>query len=258
MDLKIADKLFVVTGGTSGFGLAIVETLLQEGAQLIVNARGEKALDHLGDLYGNRVEVVAGDISTDAVISEIFRKIAGRSLEGLVINAGGPPAMSFLDTEITDWDKAYESLLRWKIKITKEALDIFLDQNYGRLVYMESSTVKQPLENLVLSNSMRLAVVGMVKTLSQEVASKGITANVIAPGYHDTPAIDRLVKNKATNLDISEKEAKLLITKEVKVGFLGDARDLASMVAWILSPHSKFITGQTISMDGGVIKGTMG
>jgi 3-oxoacyl-[acyl-carrier protein] reductase len=258
MDLQIKDKLFVVTGGTSGFGLAITKRLVEEGAHVIVNARGKDRLDEIQSLAPQQIEIIDGDITTDAVIADIFRKIDSRPLSGVVLNAAGPPAMSFLETDLKDWDKAYEIILRWKVKFTHELLDKMLPQQAGNFLYIESASVKQPIENLVLSNSLRLAVVGFVKTLSQEVASSGITMNILAPGYHDTPAMERLYAKKSTLLGISPIEAKQIFENEVKVGHLGKADDFASLAAWLLSPLSKYITGQTISVDGGLVKGVMG
>jgi 3-oxoacyl-[acyl-carrier protein] reductase len=103
-----------------------------------------------------------------------------------------------------------------------------------------------------------LGVVGFVKTLSQEIADKGITLNVLAPGYHNTPAMERLFAKKSMLLGISPEEAKAIFENETKVGKLGDARDLAALASWLLSPGSRYVTGQTISIDGGLIKGTMG
>jgi 3-oxoacyl-[acyl-carrier protein] reductase len=258
MDFKLKDKLFVVSGATSGFGKAITEALLAEGAHVIINARGEEGLNDLKSRFYEQVEILIGDITTDATISNLFRLVGQRFLDGMVINAGGPPAKSFVETELTDWDAAYQSILRWKVKMTQELLDKFKNQHYGRILYIESATVKQPLENLVLSNSMRLAVVGMVKTLSQEVAADGITANIIAPGYHFTPAMERLFNKKSILLGISSDEAKSIFEQETLTGKLGNPEDMTPLALWLLSPLSSFVTGQTISVDGGLIKGTMG
>ena len=258
MDFQVKDRLFAVTGATSGFGAAIAHALLQEGASLIINARQPEGLEKLQQQYGSRVEILQGDITTDAVIADMFRKIGNRLLDGMVINAGGPPAKSFAETQMSDWDAAYSSILRWKVKITHELLDKMGPQQYGRIVYIESAAVKQPIENLVLSNSMRLAVVGFVKTLSQEIAHLGITANVLAPGYHATPAMERLFEKKSMLLGISPDEAQAMFEKESITGKLGNPADLASLALWLLSPHAAFITGQTISVDGGLIKGIMG
>ncbi len=257
MDLRLKDKLFVVTGSTSGFGKAIAEQLIQEGAHVILNARGEEKLELLNKKYPAQTQILQGDITTDAAISDLIRMVFGRKLDGIVINAAGPPAKSFINTEITDWDNAYEKLLRWKVKLTQELIEKFQEQQYGRILYIESAAVKQPIENLILSNSLRMAVVGFVKTVSQEVAHLGITLNILAPGYHATPAMERLFANKSLLLGISADEAKKEFEKESKVGHLGDPEDFATLAVWLLSPHSKFITGQTISVDGGLVKGSM-
>lgn len=258
MDLLLKNKLFAVTGSTSGFGLAIVKHLIDEGAHVIVNARKEEGLVDLYNKHSDQIEILQGDITTDAVIANLFRIIGQRPLDGIVVNAGGPPAKSFMETEMSDWDHAYQTILRWKIKITYEILDKMIPQGYGRIMYIESAAVKQPLDNLVLSNSMRLAVVGFVKTLSNEIAQHGITANILAPGYHATPAMERLFEKKSMLLGISPLDARKIFENETKSGKLGDPSEFATLALWLLSPHSSFITGQTISVDGGLIKGTMG
>lgn len=256
MDLQLKEKLFVVTGATSGFGKAIASSLLKEGANVIINARGAEKLDAFKKEYPKQLETIAGDITTDAVITKLIRIINNRPLSGIVINAGGPPAKSFIKTVISDWDNAYESLLRWKVKLTQQIIPLLKSEPYGRILYIESSSVKQPIENLVLSNSLRLAVVGFVKSLSQELGDSGITCNVIAPGYHATPAMDRLFIKRSETEGISSEDAKDAFEKEILVGQMGDPEDLASLACWILSPYSRYITGQTITVDGGLVKST--
>ncbi len=258
MNLEIHNSTFLVTGSTSGLGRAVAIKLLEEGAHLIINARGEEKLLDLANQYPGNTEILAGDITTDACISDLVRKLHGKKLHGMVINASGPPVKSFIETDIEDWDEAYAKILRWKIKITKELLGIFMEQKYGRLLFIESASVKQPVENLILSNAMRLAVVGFIKTLSQEIAPLGITANILAPGYHATPAMERLLTHKSLLLGISPEEAKVHFEKEIKTGHLGNPEDFGSLAAWLLSRHAGYITGQTIAVDGGLVKGTMG
>ena len=257
MDLKIKDKLFVVTGATSGFGKAIAASLIAEGAKVIINARGEERLHKIQSEFPNQVEIISGDVTTDAVISALINKIGQRKLDGILINAGGPPAKSFISTELGDWDNAYKNILRWKVKLTKALLPKFMEQSYGRIVYIESASVKQPIENLVLSNSLRLAVVGFVKTMAAEIGSHGINCNIIAPGYHATPAMERLFVNKSETQGITTDEARKIFETQTKVGHLGKAEDLASLATWLLSPGSSYLTGQTIAVDGGLVSNTL-
>jgi 3-oxoacyl-[acyl-carrier protein] reductase len=256
MNLEIENQLFVVTGATSGIGKAIAKSLLNEGANLIINARKQDKLELFQQEFPSQIEIIPGDIMTDATLSTLIRKIDDRQLMGIVVNAEGPPAKSFFKTKLSDWDDAYETILRWKIKLTQEVIPLFQEKKYGRMLFIESSSVKQPIENLILSTSLRLAVVGFVKSLSQEVAGMGITLNILAPGYHATPRLENLYKNKALLLGISPEEAKKQFESETLSGKLGDPNDLASLACWLLSSKSQFITGQTISVDGGMIKST--
>ena len=172
----------------------------------------------------------------------------------MVVNAGGPPAKTVLETTLDDWDTAYKSILRWKVEITQALVPAMMANKYGRILYVESASVKQPLENLVLSNSLRVAVVGMVKTLSQEIAKSGVTLNILGPGSHNTPAINRIYKKKSEQTGLSFEEVKKSAIQQIPVGALGEADDFASLALWLLSPMSRYITGETITVDGGSVK----
>jgi 3-oxoacyl-[acyl-carrier protein] reductase len=258
MDLKIKDKLFIVCGATAGLGNGVAINLLNEGARIIAIARDYKKLLAFQNEFPHQIEIVTGDINDSKTIQIAIGKLNGRFLDGVLINAGGPPAKSFMETEMEDWDDAFKSILRWKVEFTKTILPILIKQEYGRIVYIESSSTKQPIANLVLSNSLRLAVVGFVKTLSQEIATKGITLNILAPGFHETHAAERLFVKRAETEAISIKEAKVRYASNIPVGQMGDPNNFGSIATWLLSPVSKYITGQTISVDGGAIKGVFG
>ncbi|HMO31515.1 MAG TPA: SDR family oxidoreductase [Lacibacter sp.] len=258
MDLQLNDQLFLVGGATSGFGKAVAEALLREGARIIAVARTAEKLQELQQTHPFQVEIVTGDLTRPGTVEAVLHCIGNRRIEGALINAGGPPAMKVLETTLADWDAAYHSVLRWKVELTQRLIPLLAAHRYGRLVFVESASVKQPMENLVLSNALRLAVVGFVKTLSQEVAQEGITLNILAPGYHATPAMDRLFRKKSEQTGLSMEEAMLQYVSQTPVGFLGAADDFAGLACWLLSPHSRYLTGQTISVDGGVVRGTMG
>jgi 3-oxoacyl-[acyl-carrier protein] reductase len=258
MNLDIKNQNFIVTGVTSGFGRAVAELLMEEGANVYGIARRKELLSELKYKYDSRFEYLVADVVEKGAVDKIIDFIGVTSIQGVFVNAGGPPAKSFLETEINDWDDSYKKLLRWKVDLTKKLLPHFISNNYGRIVFLESSSVKQPIENLVLSTSLRMAVVGLAKTISQEIADKGITVNVLAPGSHNTSAIERLIQKKSETDAISYESAKVLFEQNTKLGFMGDPNDLATMAVWLLSPGSKFVTGQTVSIAGGAISGVFG
>jgi 3-oxoacyl-[acyl-carrier protein] reductase len=257
MNLQIKDKKFIVCGATSGFGLAITKLLVADGAAVIAIARNENNLRELKDAYSESIEIFPGDITESKTIAALVKFTSNKNIEGILVNAGGPPAMKFVETKIKDWDEAYNKILRWKVEITQAFLQQFLKRSYGRFVFIESSSVKQPLENLVLSTSLRLSVVGMVKTLSQELPDKGITFNILAPGYHLTPAIERIIDKKAKDEKISKKQAQKLLEDRIPMQKAGNVDNFASLALWLLSPLSEYVTGQVYAVDGGVLKGTL-
>ena len=254
MDLQIKDQLFIIGGATSGFGKAIAKALLKEGARIIAVARGEEKLQALRDSAPAQVEIVAGNISDEEMIGRLTAMVGNRTLHGMVVNAGGPPAKTVLETTLEDWDAAYKNILRWKVALTQAFVPAMIKQRYGRIVYIESASVKQPIENLVLSNSLRVAVVGMVKTLSQEIAKSGVTANILGPGSHNTPAIDRIYHKKSEQTGEPFDVVKQKAIEQIPVGALGEASDFASLALWLLSPMSRYVTGEIITVDGGSVK----
>lgn len=258
MDLQIKDHLFIVGGATSGFGLAIAKALASEGAHVIAVARNAEKLEKLKSDYPSLLETIAADLTDPATILKLTALIGSRTVKGMLINAGGPPAKTVLETTLDDWDNAYRTILRWKIELVQKLIPAMIEKQYGRILFIESSAVKQPLENLVLSNSLRMASVGFVKTLAQEISKSGVTINILAPGSHDTAAIERIYNKKSEQTGIPAVEIRKQAIQQIPVGFLGEAADFASLAIWLLSPSARFITGQTISVDGGAIRGVFG
>ncbi|GAA5523394.1 SDR family oxidoreductase [Aliifodinibius salicampi] len=258
MDLKISDQRFIVCGASSGFGRSIAEQLLDEGGGVIAVARREQRLNELQEAYPDQVSIVAGDLTEDDTHNQIEAAIGNSQLHGVVVNAGGPPALTPLETALYDWDQAYESTMRWKIELILRLVSYFTSKKYGRILFVESKSVKQPIPSLVLSNSFRAGIVGFAKSLSQEIADKGVTVNVLAPGAHDTPAIERVIKKKVQDSDKSKEKVREEMEAAIPVGRFGKAEEIASLAGWLLSPHSSYVTGQTISHDGGAIQGIFG
>lgn len=258
MDLKIKGKYFVVGGAGAGFGRAISEELAKEGANILAVSRTEEKLISLKKDYPENIEYLCSDITSERTQQEILKWAEGKYLSGVLINAGGPPAGGFFEIEMDQWDQAWQTVVRWKIALTQKLIPLFLKQKYGRLLYIESVTLKQPIENLILSNALRPAVLGFVKTLSQEVAAKGITANLLAPGSHATAALHRLFVKKSELEGITVQEAKKQWEKSIPVGKMAGADEMAAIALYLLSPLSRYMTGQTITHDGGTVKGIFG
>lgn len=258
MDLQIKDQRFIVCGASSGFGRAIAERLLNEDALVIAIARREEKLKDLKNDYPEKVHVIAGNLLTEDTHNDIEAAIGNEPIHGVVINAGGPPALTPLESAMYDWDKAYKKVMRWKIDLSLRLVSYFTNNNYGRILYIESQSVKQPIPKLVLSNAFRAGMVGFAKSLSQEVAKEGVTVNVLAPGSHETPAIERVIKKEEEDSDKSYDEIKKAMEESIPVGRFGKGEEIASLAAWLLSPHASYVTGQTISHDGGSIKGLFG
>lgn len=258
MNFQIDNKYFIVGGAGSGFGRAITIALAEEGANILAISRTEEKLVALTKKFPDNIEYISGDIMTSEIQDQIISRTKNKLISGVVFNAGGPPAGGIGDVNMQMWDDAWETVVRWKIALSELLLPIFKRQKYGRMLFIESVSVKQPVKNLVLSNALRPAIVGYAKTLSQEVAIDGITVNVLAPGYHSTAAMERLFVKKAEMDGITEKEAQLEFENEIPVGSMGKPEEMASLALWLLSPLSRYVTGQTITHDGGLVSSFFG
>lgn len=257
MNLDIKNQTFLVGGATSGFGLASLNHLIAEDARVIGIARNEEKLNDLKAKYPDNFIPLAGDITQLETIHAAATLARQYDISGVLINAGGPPAMKFEESTLAEWDASYANILRWKVALTQQLLPHFKERGQGKFVFIESASVKQPIENLVLSTSFRLAVVGMVKTLSQETAGQGLTFNILAPGSHDTPAIDRVIQKKGQQANVTFEQAKVNFVASLPSQKLGSADYFGSLAAWLLSPLSEFVNGQVFAVEGGTVKSTL-
>lgn len=254
MNLAIKEQVFLVGGATSGLGKAIAERLLEEGARVIAVARSKDKLEAFAQANGNACVAFPADLSDPRAIEELADFTADYELTGCVFNAGGPPTGRIEEIRMSDWDRAYESTMRWKIQLAQLLIPRLQESGYGRLLFVESVSIKQPIDNLVLSNAMRAGVAGFAKTLSREVGQYGITVNLLAPGYHATPRITTVLDKSAQIQGLSREEATAQFTAETATQTLGEPEEFATMAAYLLSPHAAYITGQTISVDGGLTR----
>jgi 3-oxoacyl-[acyl-carrier protein] reductase len=239
MNLQIAGKIALVTGGSQGIGLAIAQTLAHEGVKVILSARNEGRLYQEVEairLKGGEAFGIAADVSDQAQISELFSKaqlILG-SPDILIVNAGGPPRGRAESLEDSAWDEAYELTLMSAIRLSRAALPTMKAKGWGRIVNITSLSVKQPIANLALSNSLRAAVTGFAKTLSSEIAGHGVTVNNVAPGYTDTARLNELFKNQ---------EEKVAFAQRIPAKRLATSEEVASAAVFLSSVQAAYITG---------------
>jgi 3-oxoacyl-[acyl-carrier protein] reductase len=248
---KIASiQYFLIIGASSGLGHAVAMQLLKEGHHVFLVARRENILFELFQNHSKQVQYLAGDVCDEEFIKQLDLHLPD-CLTGAFINAGGPPAKTMLETTLQDWDLAYNQLIRWKIQLTQILIPKLLKNQYGRIVYSESTSINRPVKNLVLSNSLRMSIIGFIKTLVLEHDKSGITFNILAPGYHDTSALERLYKKLSVQDEITLDEAKIKLTSSIPAGEIGSVDDYASLASWLLSKNSSFVTGQVFTIDGG-------
>lgn len=261
MDLGLKNKVALVAASSRGLGRAVAEELAAEGAHLVLCARTEADIDAVGstlhNTYGVKTVALAADLS---IRGEPARVVANGMhelghIDILVTNTGGPPAGSFESHDEEAWHMAVRQNLESVIGLTRAVLPSMKARRWGRIINVTSIAVKQPIDNLVLSNSVRAAVTGMARTLANEVASYNVTVNNVLPGYTRTERVQELAQQMARLKGASEGEAFALWEKEIPMGRMGEPREFAALVAFLASERASYITGTSITVDGGWVRG---
>jgi len=262
MDLQLKDKRAFVAGASRGLGFATALTLAREGCQAAIISRDmqkvKAAAEKITDETGTQAYGFAGDVS-DASTAEVLIGSAVESLSGLdilITNAGGPPAGSFETFDEAAWQKAVDVSLLSHVRLIRAALPHLRKSSAPSVLTVTSYTVKQPLPNLVLSNSVRAATVGLTKSLALELGKENIRFNSIMPGWTVTERVQELMAFRAKNNGTTVEEEFAKQTTEIPLGRMGQPQEFANAAVFLVSPAASFIHGVALAVDGGIIKGT--
>jgi 3-oxoacyl-[acyl-carrier protein] reductase len=263
MDLGLKGKVAIVAGASMGLGKAAAMELSREGAKIAIGALDDPYLNETVEMIrketGGEVLSLPTDVSDAEQAKGFVRKAIAHygTADILVNNAGGPPAADFLDIDETLWEKGFRLNLLSTILMTREVIPVLKAKRWGRIINMTSISVKQPINGLILSNTVRSGVIGLAKTLSTELAPFNVTVNNICPGYTMTERVRKLAIATAEKEGVTPEAVIGRWESEIPMGRLGTPEEFAALVAFIASERSGYITGAAIQIDGGWYKGVM-
>jgi 3-oxoacyl-[acyl-carrier protein] reductase len=261
METGLRNRLAIVAASSQGIGRATALALAAEGAHLALCARNRDPLEQVAEevrrLHGVSVYTDAFDVADDLRVRsfvEAAHRQFGR-IDICITNAGGPPAKPFLETAMAEWDSAYQLNLRSIVSFAQAVLPHMQRQRWGRIVTITSVAVKQPVPELVLSNSVRAGVLGLVRSLAGQFGPDNITINNVGPGYTATARMKELAETRARKAGSSVAEYETQITQEIPLRRLAHPEEIADAILWLASERASYITGQTVLVDGGVYRG---
>ncbi|WP_420556102.1 SDR family oxidoreductase [Roseovarius sp.] len=259
MDLGLKGKRALVCASSKGLGLGCARALAEAGVDLVMNARGEDALEASAEAirgdFGVEVTTVACDVTTPEGQEKVIS--AAEGVDILVTNAGGPPPGKWTDWDREDFIKALDANMLTPIAFIKALVPGMMERGWGRVVNITSQSVKAPIPVLGLSNSARAGLTGYVAGTARQVAGKGVTINNLLPGIHATDRADSLDKGVSEAQSISLDEARARRAATIPAGRYGTAEDFGATCAFLCSRHAGFIVGQNILLDGGAINATL-
>ena len=263
MDLRLKDKRALVTGSSRGLGYAAALALAKEGCKVAINGRDEAKIKGIAEKVtketGTQVIGLAGDVSLPDVPEKLIQQTAEAfgGLDILVTNTGGPTPGSIDALDEAAWQKGIDLCLMAHVRLIKSALPYLRKSDAASILTVTSLSVKQPIANLLISNSVRSATIGLTKSLALELGKDGIRVNSILPGWTETERVTELMNARATaNNSTVEEEAKRQAA-ESPFGRMAQPKEFANAAVFLVSPAASYITGVMLSVDGGMYKGTL-
>ncbi|HKO12752.1 MAG TPA: SDR family oxidoreductase [Acidobacteriaceae bacterium] len=261
METGLKGRVAIVAGSSQGLGKAIALAFAAEGAHVALCARRGDVLSQVADevrrRFGVETLTQAFDVSDDAAVRSFVDATHSKfgRVDACVPNAGGPPAKSFLATTMEEWERAWQLNLRSAVSFCHAVLPHMQQQRWGRIVTLTSYTVKQPVPELVLSNTIRAGMMGLVRSLAGQFGKDGITVNNVGPGFTATDRSKSLLEGRAKNRGVPVAEVQAELEREIPIGRMATPEEVAATVVWLASVPAASITGQTVLVDGGSYKG---
>ena len=261
MDLGLKGRVAIVAASSQGIGLATAEAFAAEGCRVAMCARNAQKLEaeaeRIRSQSGAEVFTQAVDVTDAGWVRDFVQAVVGKfgSTDICVTNAGGPPAKGFLAASIEEWRNAVDANFLSTVYFAREVIPHMQNKRWGRIITLTSISTKQPVLDLVLSNAVRAAVVGLMKSLANEFGKDGILVNNVGPGYTATDRLKELARARANAQARAEQEIFAAWASDSAVKRVAEPREVADVIVWLASERASYITGQTILVDGGAYKG---
>jgi 3-oxoacyl-[acyl-carrier protein] reductase len=261
MDLGLKNRSVIIAASSEGIARVTAAKFAAEGARIAMCSRDESKLHAAAEEIRKRysAEVIATplDVTDETAVQAFVQQVADRygSVDACITSAGGPPAKMFLETTAGEWTRAVDLNFMSVVHLARAVLPWMRCRQWGRIVTITSVSVRQPISDLIYSNSVRAGVVGLVKSLSNEFGKDGITVNNVAPGYTATERLNHLIQKRASDLGIGPEEYAVRLAADVPVKRLAQPDEVADAIVWLASERASYVTGQTLLVDGGLFKG---
>jgi len=258
MDLQLKDQVAVVAAASRGLGKSAAMALAQEGARIAICARSEAleaTAEEIRSETGAEVLAVRADMTKRAEVEGFIKQSTDQygQIDILIVNSGGPPPGNFMDLTIEDWEAGIQTTIMSTLYLCYAVIPHMLERGSGSIVTTQSTSVKQPIERLITSNSLRLAVIGLMKSLANELGPQGIRVNSINPAWTWTDRVQKLMEDRANAAGTSVEQEAVEVAEALPLRRMGTLDEYGKSIAWLASPAAGFIHGHALMFDGGAV-----